>query len=228
MKKITVTLSDKAEAYFDEIMYSLPKYADGSGMCTQSQAINYTLVSLQAAEKKWENEKEPQQPSEEALNLISKAESDYIVLQKKDGIYDLAPMKPFDDWHNISAKAQPAVSSKTELRQCKSCGYVTNEPKAPQPAVSEEEIGDCFKIGESKGTIVNKICNLFPEGFIKRPIGNQTVNQSLNVQGGAVSEGKIADAVDRYFGYDENCWLSRDQYDATVMKFVSAIKELNR
>ena len=64
MKKITVTLSDKAEAYFDEIMYSLPKYADGSGMCTQSQAINYALVSLQAAEKKWENEKEPQQPSE--------------------------------------------------------------------------------------------------------------------------------------------------------------------
>ena len=167
MKKITVTLSDKAEAYFDEIMYSLPKYADGSGMCTQSQVINYTLVSLQAAEKKWENEKEPQQPSEEALNLISKAESDYIVLQKKDGIYDLAPMKPFDDWHNISAKAQPAVS--------------------------EEEIGDCFKIGESKGTIVNKICNLFPEGFIKRPIGNQTVNQSLNVQGGAVSEDKLSE-----------------------------------
>lgn len=72
MKKITVTLSDKAEAYFDEIMYSLPKYADGSGMCTQSQAINYALVSLQAAEKKWEEELD----NEEIKSLAKKHPND--------------------------------------------------------------------------------------------------------------------------------------------------------
>jgi len=46
MKKITVTLSDEAEKYFNEIMYSLPKEDDGSGMCTQSEAINYALLYL--------------------------------------------------------------------------------------------------------------------------------------------------------------------------------------
>ena len=54
-----------------------------------------------------------QQPtvSEGVINLISKAESDYIVLKKKDGIYDLVPMKPFDDWANIHATPiKPTVS----------------------------------------------------------------------------------------------------------------------
>ena len=45
MKKITVTLSDEAEKVFNEIMYSLPKNKDGTGMCTQSDAINYALIS---------------------------------------------------------------------------------------------------------------------------------------------------------------------------------------
>ena len=42
-KKITITLSDKAEEYFNEVMYSLPKNDDGTGMCTQNQAINHVL-----------------------------------------------------------------------------------------------------------------------------------------------------------------------------------------
>jgi len=52
MKKITVTLSDEAEAYFNEIMYSLPKEEDGTGMCTQSDAINYALMALEDLEEK--------------------------------------------------------------------------------------------------------------------------------------------------------------------------------
>lgn len=52
MKKITVTLSDEAEKMFNEIMYSLPKEEDGTGMCTQSQAINYALTGLQDLENR--------------------------------------------------------------------------------------------------------------------------------------------------------------------------------
>lgn len=85
MKKITVTLSDKAEAYFDDIMYSLPKYADGSGMCTQSQAINYALVSLQAAEKKWDNEPDPTVTEEE----IKKSKPDEYC--NNDSAYEILP-----------------------------------------------------------------------------------------------------------------------------------------
>ena len=50
MKKITVNLTDKAESAFNEIMYSLPKHPDGTGMCTQSQAISYALECVQAFE----------------------------------------------------------------------------------------------------------------------------------------------------------------------------------
>jgi hypothetical protein len=46
MKKITITLSKKAEKVFNEIMYSLPKEQDGSEMCKQSKAINYALESI--------------------------------------------------------------------------------------------------------------------------------------------------------------------------------------
>ena len=90
MKKITVTLSDKAEKYFNDIMYSLPRHADGSGMCTQSQAINYTLVSLQAAEKKWEAEKdqEPEITEKELWEEYSEHRTvninDFIGLQCMD------------------------------------------------------------------------------------------------------------------------------------------------
>ena len=51
MKKITVTLNDEAEKFFNEIMYSLPKEPDGTGMCSQSDAINYALLSLQEFER---------------------------------------------------------------------------------------------------------------------------------------------------------------------------------
>ena len=52
MKKITVTLSDKAEKQFNEIMYSLPENEDGTGMCTQSQAVNYAFECLAVFEEK--------------------------------------------------------------------------------------------------------------------------------------------------------------------------------
>lgn len=44
MKKITVTLSDKAEKYFNEVQYSLD-YGDGK-IATQSQVINHCLKEL--------------------------------------------------------------------------------------------------------------------------------------------------------------------------------------
>jgi hypothetical protein len=47
MKKITVTLSDESEKVFNDIMYSLAKEEDGTGMCTQSDAINHALVNYQ-------------------------------------------------------------------------------------------------------------------------------------------------------------------------------------
>ncbi len=50
MKKITITLTDESERFFNEIIYSLPKETDGSGMCTQSEAINYALLRLQIFE----------------------------------------------------------------------------------------------------------------------------------------------------------------------------------
>ena len=55
MKKITITLSDEAERFFNEIMYSLPKETDGSGMCTQSEAINYALLNLSIFENIYES-----------------------------------------------------------------------------------------------------------------------------------------------------------------------------
>jgi hypothetical protein len=56
MKKITVTLSDEAEAYFNEILYSLPKPGTEGDLCTQSDAINYALLSLQEFEKMFEDD----------------------------------------------------------------------------------------------------------------------------------------------------------------------------
>jgi hypothetical protein len=50
MKKITVILDDESEVYFNEIMYSLPKYKDGTGTCTQNQAVNYVFRSLKMVE----------------------------------------------------------------------------------------------------------------------------------------------------------------------------------
>jgi hypothetical protein len=50
-KTIRITLSDEAEKQFNEIMYALPKNEDGSGICTQSQAINHALIELAEFEK---------------------------------------------------------------------------------------------------------------------------------------------------------------------------------
>lgn len=50
-KKITIVLSEKAEAYFDELKYSMPAKSDGSGTATHSQVINDALESLAAFEK---------------------------------------------------------------------------------------------------------------------------------------------------------------------------------
>jgi hypothetical protein len=56
MKKITVTLSDNAEKVFNEIMYSLPKHEDGSGMCTQNQAVSYAFETIGLFEKEMETD----------------------------------------------------------------------------------------------------------------------------------------------------------------------------
>ena len=55
MRKITVTLSDEGERVFNDIMYSLPKEDDGSGMCTQSDAINHALIEYENFIEFWEN-----------------------------------------------------------------------------------------------------------------------------------------------------------------------------
>ena len=54
MKKITVTLTDEAEIVFNELMYSLPKNDDGSGMCSQSSVICYALQRMNYLEQKEE------------------------------------------------------------------------------------------------------------------------------------------------------------------------------
>jgi hypothetical protein len=51
MKKITLTLSDEAEKVFNDLMYSLPKDKDGTGMCTQSEAICYALQRMDHLEQ---------------------------------------------------------------------------------------------------------------------------------------------------------------------------------
>ena len=43
MKKITVTLSDEAEKYFNEVQYSLD---NGEKVATQSEVINHCLIEL--------------------------------------------------------------------------------------------------------------------------------------------------------------------------------------
>ena len=132
MKKITVTLSDKAEAYFDEIMYSLPKYADGSGMCTQSQAINYTLVSLQAAEKKWENEKEPQQPSGETPVMQPlKYNTNNLIIRS-------ASQQPSEDIEEIKLKWQQ--HNRDNGLSWNEVAELVNQVALTRPTVSEEEI----------------------------------------------------------------------------------------
>jgi len=56
MKKITITLSDEAEKFFNE--YSLPKEEDGMGKCTQSDAINHALMNLKEFEEEHESMKD--------------------------------------------------------------------------------------------------------------------------------------------------------------------------
>lgn len=51
MKKIKATITDDAEKAFNEIMYSLPKNKDGTGMCTQSQAVGYAFTTIGLFEK---------------------------------------------------------------------------------------------------------------------------------------------------------------------------------
>ena len=48
-KKITITLTDEAEAYFNEVAYSLDN-GDGK-VATQSQVINHCLMELSLFEK---------------------------------------------------------------------------------------------------------------------------------------------------------------------------------
>jgi hypothetical protein len=56
MKKITITLTDEAEKVFNDLMYSLPKEEDGTGMCNQSEAICYALQRMDFLEKQDEVE----------------------------------------------------------------------------------------------------------------------------------------------------------------------------
>ena len=53
-KKITITLSDKAEAYFNEVMYSLTDENDKP--CNQSMAISESLETLAVFEKVTDNQ----------------------------------------------------------------------------------------------------------------------------------------------------------------------------
>jgi len=73
MKKITVTLNDEAERFFNEIMYSLPKPGTEGDLCTQSDAINHALISLSEMEDYIEK-----------MNLCKTCEelSDKIISQK--------------------------------------------------------------------------------------------------------------------------------------------------
>lgn len=48
MKRITITLSEKAEKYFNEVAYSLDK-GDGK-IATNSEVVNYILESMSAIE----------------------------------------------------------------------------------------------------------------------------------------------------------------------------------
>lgn len=54
-KKITITLSDKAAKYFNDVMYGLPG-KNGEGMCTQSEAINESLETLADFESATDNQ----------------------------------------------------------------------------------------------------------------------------------------------------------------------------
>jgi hypothetical protein len=56
-KKITVTLSDKAEQYFYERMYGDTK-DDGATPCSQSECISHCLESLYDFEKATDNQLE--------------------------------------------------------------------------------------------------------------------------------------------------------------------------
>ncbi len=57
MKKITVTLSDKAEQYFYDRMYSDTK-DDGATPCSQSEMISHCLESLKDFEESTDNQLE--------------------------------------------------------------------------------------------------------------------------------------------------------------------------
>lgn len=72
----------------------------------------------------------------------------------------------------------------------------------PYELPTEEEIGDCFKVGDSKDTIVNRICDLFPKGFIKRPEGNQKVS-TLSKPPKPISEGYHD--VEEFYKEDDKC-----------------------
>lgn len=54
MKKITISLSPKAEKYFNEVMYALTGKDDKP--CTQSEAINESLETLAEFEKLTDNQ----------------------------------------------------------------------------------------------------------------------------------------------------------------------------
>jgi hypothetical protein len=56
MAKITIELSQKAEKYFNEVQYSLPKNPDGTGIATISQCVNECLETLADFEQLTENQ----------------------------------------------------------------------------------------------------------------------------------------------------------------------------
>lgn len=44
--KINLTIEGKAESQLIEILYSLPKNSDGTGICSKKQALEYALECL--------------------------------------------------------------------------------------------------------------------------------------------------------------------------------------
>ena len=93
-KKITVTLSDKAEAHFNEILYSL----DGKDEkpVTQSGAINYALESLADFEKEME--------CDILTYLSDKAEARKITWDEAIEIYDRLCPKYCRHWISVDSK----------------------------------------------------------------------------------------------------------------------------
>jgi hypothetical protein len=84
MKKITITLTDKAEEVFNEIMYALPREEDGTGMCTQSQAICHALEMMWEYEQAEQATERANSPNEIQMTMARELINAKINIKKFD------------------------------------------------------------------------------------------------------------------------------------------------